>query len=177
MSIGWDEELCKRLNRAAREDPLHIATWGRKATIWEELETGLEHSRTSRTIEVKIRLFWGSAHESAQSDEKLVKRSTLQFIQAYKFDNVQISRSRSPKYGTVDPRIGLVPWPSPESASSSTEWWNPPTWWSSSNWEEHWARIGVIFSRFSLAGKNDSRAHLTVRISHTQTCFLRVAQV
>ena len=136
MNIGCDEELCKRLDRVAREDPLYISTWDERRRYDKNSKLGLNTQGPVGPLKSI------SDYSEAVQKIRAIRRETGQEVDPAIHPSLQVRQRPDQSFPkseiwTVDPRIGLVSWPSPESASSSTEWLNPPTWWSSSNWEEH----------------------------------------
>ena len=149
MIIGRDEELCKRLDRVAREDQSYIATWDERRRHEKNWKLGLKPHGPVGPMK--------SRSDDSEAVEKIreIRRETDQEVDPAILPSQQVRQRpeqslQKSETWTVDLRKGWISWSSSESASSSTTWWKPFTWWSSPNWEEHWARSSVFLIGFRL---------------------------
>ena len=136
MTVGWHAELCKRLDRVAREDLSYIATWCKRRRYDKSWKLGLNSQGPVGPMKSR------SVYCEAVQKIREIRRETGQEVDPAILPRQQVrprpehSFQKSETW-TVDPRTGWMSWSSTESASSSTTWWKPSTWWSSPHWEDH----------------------------------------
>ena len=133
---SWDEELCTRLDRVAREDHSYIATWDERRGYEKNWKLGLSTQGPVGPMK--------SASDFSEAVQKIceIRREAGQKIDVAILPCLQVRQRSEQSFHksdtwTVDPRTGWIWWSSPESSASSTIWWRSSFWWSYSNWEEH----------------------------------------